>query len=102
VYWRTVPHKTKINTMYESKYIVMQEITYLSFLTLSNLRNKKYRIFLKETEKYLKDSNSMLIIAETNEYDEICSDWEIIEKIEPVLKVKIKIKKSYQMKKRSQ
>jgi hypothetical protein len=94
VYWKTVPHKTKINAMYESKYIVMQEITNLSFLTLSNLRNKKYRIFLKETEKYLKDSKSMLILAETNEYDEICSDWETIEKkIEPFLKVKMKIKK---------
>lgn len=84
--WSHVPHKTKPKSKYKNKFFLMQQLS--AFAIFSSFRNKKYRILLHNTKKFMvpECAEHKYVVAEDNSLDQIISDWhKLVKYVQPLL-----------------
>jgi len=79
--WTYVPHKTKAKATYKNKCFVMQQLR--PYALLATFTNKKYRISIHNTEKYMTKefAHMKYVVAEDNNLDQIIQDWMKLTKV---------------------
>lgn len=82
-------------TTYKTRYMKMQ--TPKTFAIIASMTAKKYRIFVHNTKNYMSSecAGTKYVIAEDNNFDQICKDWDVLIRCaQPLLEEAYKSKKS--------